>query len=155
MSESTARDVMNDEILTVTEDMSVHELATFLTDHEISGAPVEDVDGRLIGVVSTTDLARTAFESGSAEDDEHPFYRSWAEDSLDLDDLEDLHIEEEGLMVKDIMTPTVFAVEADAPVSHVARSMLDGHLHRLLVIEGQKVVGIVSTSDLLRLLAGE
>lgn len=155
MSETTARDVMNDEILTVTEDMSVHELATFLTDHEISGAPVEDVDGRLIGVVSTTDLARTAFESGSAEDDEHPFYRSWAEDSLDLDDLEDLHIEEEGLMVKDIMTPTVFAVEADAPVSHVARSMLDGHLHRLLVIEGQKVVGIVSTSDLLRLLAGE
>lgn len=155
MSEPTARDVMNDEILTVTEEMSVHELAAFLTDHEISGAPVEDAAGRLVGVVSTTDLARTAFESGSAEEDEHPFYRSWAEDSLDLDDLADLHIEEEGLMVKDIMTPTVFAVEADAPVSHVARSMLDGHLHRLLVIDGEKVVGIVSTSDLLRLLAGE
>ncbi len=155
MSEATARDVMNDQILTVTEEMSAHELATFLTDHEISGAPVEDADGRLIGVVSTTDLARTAFESGSAEDEEHPFYRSWAEDSLDLDDLADLHIEEEGLQVRDIMTPTVFAVEVDAPISHVARSMLDGHLHRLLVIEGQRVVGIVSTSDLLRLLAGE
>ncbi len=51
------------------------------------------------------------------------------------------------------MTPTVFAVEADSPVSHVARSMLDGHLHRLLVVDGDKVVGIVSTSDLLRLLA--
>ena len=155
MSETTARDVMNAEILTVTEDMSVHELAAFLTDHEISGAPVEDADGRLVGVVSTTDLARTAFESGSPEEEEHPFYRSWAEDSLDLDDLADLHIEEEGLQVKDIMTPTVFAVEVDSPVSHVARSMLDGHLHRLLVIDGQKVVGIVSTSDLLRLLAGE
>ena len=155
MREATARDVMNDQILTVTEDMTAHELATFLTDHEISGAPVEDADGRLVGVVSTTDLARTAFESGSAEEEEHPFYRSWAEDSLDLDDLADLHIEEEGLQVRDIMTPTVFAVEVDAPVSHVARSMLDGHLHRLLVIEGQRVVGIVSTSDLLRLLAGE
>ena len=156
MKQPTARDVMNDQILTVTEEMSVHELATFLTDHEISGAPVEDADGRLIGVVSTTDLARTAFESGSVGEEEHPFYRSWAEDSLDLDDLADLHIEEEdGLQVKDIMTPTVFAVEVDAPVSHVARSMLDGHLHRLLVIEGQRVVGIVSTSDLLRLLAGE
>ncbi len=136
--------------------MTVHELATFLTDHEISGAPVEDVEGRLVGVVSTTDLARTAFESGSSEEsEEHPFYRSWADASLDADDLAELHIEEEGLLVRDIMTPTVFAVEADAPVSHVARSMLDGHLHRLLVIEGQKVVGIVSTSDLLRLLAGE
>ena len=138
-----ARDVMNAEILTVAEDMTVHELATFLTDHEISGAPVEDVEGRLIGVVSTTDIARTAFESGSAEEDEeHP-----------VDDLGDLHIEEEGLLVGDIMTPTVFAVEADAPISHVAQSMLDGHLHRLLVIEGRKVIGIVSTSDLLRLLA--
>ena len=45
------------------------------------------------------------------------------------------------------------AVDADAPGSHVARSMLDGHLHRLLVIEDRKVVGIISTSDLLRLLA--
>lgn len=153
MISATARDVMNAEILTVTEDMTAHELAVFLTDHEISGAPVEDDEGRLSGVVSTTDLARTAFESGSADEEEHPFYRSWAEDSLDADDLEELHIEEEGLLVRDIMTPTVFAVEADAPVSHVARSMLDGHLHRLLVIEGQKVIGIVSTSDLLRLLA--
>ncbi len=155
MISATARDVMNSEILTVTEDMTAHELATFLTDHEISGAPVEDSEGRLSGVVSTTDLARTAFESGSSAEEAHPFFRSWAGASLDVDDLEDLHVEEEGLQVKDIMTPTVFAVEADAPVSHVARSMLDGHLHRLLVIEGQKVVGIISTSDLLRLLAGE
>ena len=156
MVQATARDVMNAEILTVTEKMTVHELAVFLTDHEISGAPVEDAEGRLVGVVSTTDLARTAFESGSSEEaEEHPFYRSWADASLDIDDLADLHIEEDGLQVRDIMTPTVFAVEADAPVAHVARSMLDGHLHRLLVIEGQKVVGIVSTSDLLRLLAGE
>ena len=154
MIQAKARDVMNAEILTVTEDMTVHELATFLTDHEISGAPVEDVEGRLIGVVSTTDLARSAFESGSAEpSDEHPFYHSWATASLDPEDMEELHVEEEGMQVRDIMTPTVFAVEADAPVSHVAGSMLDGHLHRLLVIEGQRVVGIISTSDLLRLLA--
>ena len=155
MIQATARDVMNAEILTVTDEMSVHELAIFLTDHEISSAPVEDAEGRLVGVVSTTDLARTAFESGSGEEEEHPFYRSWATAGLDIDDLAELHIEEDGLQVKDIMTPTVFAVEADSPVAHVAHSMLDGHLHRLLVIEGQKVVGIVSTSDLLRLLAGE
>lgn len=145
---------MNPGILTVTDDMTVRELAAFLTDHEISGAPVEDADGRLIGVVSTTDLARAAFENGSADSsEEHPFYRSWADAGLDVDDLEELHIEEEGLQVRDIMTPTVFAVEADAPVSHVARSMLDGHLHRLLVVDAEKVVGIVSTSDVLKLLA--
>lgn len=154
MIRATARDVMNAEILTVAEDMTVHELATYLTDHEISGAPVEDADGRLVGVVSTTDLARTAFESGSVDQGaEHPFYRSWAEAGLDREDMEDLHVEEEGLAVREIMTPTVFAVDARAPVSHVARAMLDGHLHRLLVIEDRRVVGIISTSDILELLA--
>ena len=155
MIRASARDVMNDEILTVTEEMSVHELATFLTDHEISGAPVEDSEGRLVGVVSLTDLARVAAEGGTVEvANEHPFFHDLdGTEGIDLEDLRELHIEEEGVRVSEIMTPTVFAVEADAPISHVARSMLDGHLHRLLVIESQKVVGIVSTSDLLRLLA--
>jgi CBS domain-containing protein len=154
VSRTKARDVMNARILTVSEEMSVQELATFLIDHEISGAPVEDADGRLVGLVSTTDLARNTAEVGSVEDSgEHPFFHSWAGAGLDADDLAELHIEEEGLTVREIMTPTVFAVAADAPVSHVARSMLDGHLHRLLVIDSERVVGIVSTSDLLRLLA--
>jgi CBS domain-containing protein len=157
MINARARDVMNDQILTVTEEMTVHELATFLVDHEISGAPVEDAEGRLIGVVSLTDLARIAADGGNVEVTEgHPFFEDLDDQqAIDLEDLEELHIEQEGLKVGEIMTPTVFAVEADAPVSHVARSMLDGHLHRLLVIEGEKVIGIVSTSDLLRLLAGE
>ena len=145
---------MNAKILTVNQEMSVRELATFLIDHEISGAPVEDADGRLVGLVSTTDLARNAAETGSLEEtDEHPFFHSWAGGGLDADDLAELHIEEDGLTVREIMTPTVFAVDVEAPVSHVARSMLDGHLHRLLVIDDERVVGIVSTSDLLRLLA--
>ena len=145
---------MNAKILTVNQEMSVRELATFLIDHEISGAPVEDADGRLVGLVSTTDLARNAAETGSLEEtDEHPFFHSWAGGGLDADDLAELHIEEDGLTVGEIMTPTVFAVDVKAPVSHVARSMLDGHLHRLLVIDDERVVGIVSTSDLLRLLA--
>lgn len=156
MIRATARDVMNDKILTVTEEMTVHELAAFLTDHEISGAPVEDAQGRLVGVVSTTDLARHAAEGGTEPgEDDHPFYYSWqGANGFDAEDLEELHIEEEGQRVAEIMTPTVFAVEIDAPVSHVARSMLNSHLHRLLVVDEQKVVGIISTSDLLRLLAG-
>ncbi|MGB5295549.1 MAG: CBS domain-containing protein [Thermoanaerobaculia bacterium] len=51
------------------------------------------------------------------------------------------------------MTPSVFAVEAEAPINTVAQSMMDSHLHRLLVVREGKVVGIVSTSDLLSLLA--
>ncbi len=151
MIRATARDVMNAEILTVTEEMTVHELAAFLTNHEISGAPVEDAQGRLVGVVSTTDVARTAADGGGELPRGHPFFHGW--EGLAPEDVAELNIEDGGLLVSEIMTPTVFAVEVDAPVSHVARSMLDGHLHRLLVIERNRVVGIISTSDLLRLLA--
>ena len=55
----------------------------------------------------------------------------------------------------DIMTPAVYAVAEDATVSEVASMMLKEHLHRVLVTQGEKVVGIISTSDLLGLLIDE
>ena len=54
----TAADLMNPEVLTVRDDATVAELARFLVDNEITGAPVEDADGRLVGVVSAVDLVR-------------------------------------------------------------------------------------------------
>ncbi len=51
------------------------------------------------------------------------------------------------------MTPSVFAVEADTPVPRVAQSMMDSHLHRILVLRDGDIVGIISTSDMLALLA--
>ena len=51
------------------------------------------------------------------------------------------------------MTPAVFAIEATTPVREIARSMMDSHLHRMLVVNGDEVVGIVSTSDMLQMVA--
>ena len=56
----TASDLMNPEVLTVQTGMTVRELASFLIDNEISGAPVADSEGRLVGVVSLRDLMRVA-----------------------------------------------------------------------------------------------
>jgi len=56
---------MNPEILTVKEEMSVEEAAAFLTEHEITGAPVENSEGDLVGVISVVDIAAGSF-SGSA-----------------------------------------------------------------------------------------
>ena len=155
----TASDLMNPEVLTVRDDMSVRDLAAFLIDNEITGAPVEDENGKLVGAVSLVDVAKIAAGEeppATGRDSANPdfFVRDW-EDSLSEDDMEGLHIEEENLLVRDIMTPQIFSVEEDARVSDVARIMLDGHVHRVLVTREAKAVGIITTSDLLGLLVEE
>ncbi|MCM2269064.1 MAG: CBS domain-containing protein [Thermoanaerobaculia bacterium] len=155
MREMVARDVMNPEVLSVRDDMSVTDLAEFLTDNEISGAPVEDAEGRLVGVVSLTDVAaaftgqrdQAVLTHGGAD-----FYlRSW-EEKFNAEDLAGLRIAESEATVGEIMTPSIFAVEDETPISAVAERMIHSHIHRLLVTREHKVVGIVTTSDLLGLL---
>lgn len=151
----TAQDIMNPEVMSVRHDLTVPELAAFLVDQEISGAPVENDLGKLIGVVSVTDIVRATSSGGEryAPDHDPGFYvRGW-EDRIEPVDLEGFHFDDEGLLVKDIMTPSVFAVEAETPIREVALSMMESHLHRMLVLRDDKVVGIVSTSDMLQMVA--
>ena len=62
MTGMIAADVMNTQVLAVRADMTVNELASFLIEHQITGAPVLDRCGRLVGVVSETDLAEAELE---------------------------------------------------------------------------------------------
>lgn len=166
----TAADLMNPEVLTVRDDWTVEKLADFLISHEISGAPVEAEDGRLVGVVSLRDIVAWAEEDddeeGAGDGDEEGedggeeesaagsdfFSRGWEQDEWSEEELEELELGDDDLLVEDIMTPRVFSVPPDATVSEVASLLLKEHLHRLLVIEDGKPRGIISTSDLLGLL---
>ena len=154
MRDITARDLMNPEVLTVLDSMSVRELARFLTGKQISGAPVVDEDGNLVGVVSVTDVAAAASnEVAIAPERRNPdFYLRDLEQAYSEEDLQGFHIEQEDLPVRQIMTPTVYSVDEDSSVPEIAHMMLDGHLHRILVTSGGNAVGIISTSDLLGLL---
>jgi len=146
---------MNPEVLVVRDDLTVAELAAFFVDQEISGAPVHDDSGSLVGVVSLTDIVRCTSSGGTRYVPDHdPGFdvRGW-EDRLEPEDLESLHFDDEGVLVRDIMTPAVFSIDADTPIREVARSMMDSHLHRMLVTKEGKIVGIVSTSDLLQMVA--
>jgi len=157
MRPATAADLMNPEILSVPEDMSVRELARFLVDHEITGAPVEGEDGRLVGVVSVVDIASVASDDGRMRGDRSSpdFYVTGWENKVAIEEIQNFRIENDELKVAEIMTPEVYSVSEDARISEVASTMLRGHLHRLLVTKDDKPVGIVSTSDLLGLLVDE
>jgi CBS domain-containing protein len=147
----TATDLMNPEVLTVREDLPVRELAAFLVDNEITGAPVVDDDGRLVGVVSLVDIAALASEDDSFGGAPADFF-SHVVGMPEEDEVERLAEEVEDLRVRDIMSPEVYSVEEDATVSDIAMRMLRDHLHRLLVMREDEVLGIISTSDLLGLL---
>jgi CBS domain-containing protein len=149
-----ARDLMTPNLVVAYDDMTLEEAATLLTENQISGAPVEGPEGRLVGVISVSDIARAASEHAQDQADRSQpdfFLHGW-EDSVSPDELRGFHVDDPGLLVREMMTPTVYSVDQDAPVSEIAAMMLDAHIHRVLVKQGEKVVGIVTTSDLLDLL---
>ncbi len=146
----TARDIMNPKVITLGEHLSVSEAAAFLVDHEISGAPVADDQGNLVGVVSLTDIAQVTSEGPTEQPD---FYMRGWEYKLDRDELNRIQVHDEGLTVSDIMTPTVFTIPDDTPIDEIAKTMIAGRVHRLFVTEDDEVVGIVAALDLLKVLA--
>lgn len=151
----TAADVMNPNVLLVQEDMTLDELANFLVDNEISGAPVEDDAGRLVGVVSVTDVAQAVAADRSPGSNPDFYVREWG-GVLTRDSVRDLGAGSAELRVRDIMTPTVYSVDEQTGIPEVAETLIKSHIHRLLVTRGgERVVGILTSSDLLGLLVRE
>ncbi len=148
------KDVMNPDIMTVADDMTTDELARYLTEREISGAPVVNSQGHLVGVVSMTDIGRyLADPSEFASSPRLGFYRDTVDD-LASEDFEQHFLEDRAVAVRDVMTPVVHHVPGSAPIAEAARIMVQQHIHRLVVTQGRVPVGIITSMDLLRELAG-
>ena len=147
------RDLMNPDIMTVPDEMTTDELARYLIEREISGAPVVDSQGHLIGVVSMTDIGRNMVEpSDLGSSRSSTFHRDDAVD-LTLEDLGQRYVGERAVTVRDVMTPAIHRVPVTASVAEVARLMVDQHIHRLVVTQGKEPVGIITSMDLLKVVA--
>ena len=150
-SELTAKDVMTSELITAAGDLTVAEVVDLLTENEVSGAPVVDEEGKPIGVVTLSDVARRATGRAPVDlDRSRPefFLRGW-EDRYTVEEVRALRIEAESLSVRDVMTETLFTVGEDAPLDEIASVMLRGHIHRVLVTRDGRLAGIISSLDLL------
>lgn len=142
-----AKDVMTREVCTVGPDTNVVEIAKLLLSRRISGVPVVDPKGKLLGVVSEGDLMRRA-ETGTER------RRSWWLELLTENrDLAHDYVKSHGLTAKDVMTPSVVTIGEDAELTEIASVLERNRIKRVPVMQGGKLVGIISRSNLLQALA--
>ena len=155
MTGLTAKDVMIQEVLEVRPEWSLQKLVEFLVENSISGAPVTTEDGELVGVVSLTDIIRhdTLLEKTSQSYGPHEYFLHTLESQFAPQEIQSLHFEHEPLMtIRDIMTPTIFRVNENATVQQVADTMIRSRIHRVFVTQEEKVVGIISAADMLKVI---
>ncbi len=141
-----ARDVMHAEVFTVTPDMDNRAVARELVERGISGAPVVDASGELIGVISITDFVRASLrvpddvetKAKKKDDSYSPIFRGFPVG------------ETEPGVVREIMSEDVITAPASLPLPQLAALMVEKHVHRVIITSSRRVVGIASTVDLLR-----
>ena len=145
-----AMDVMTTDVITVDPETTVQALATLLAERGISGAPVVDASGRLVGIVSEGDLLHRA-EIGTARRHRER-RRSWWLDHFAAELARD-YVKSHGRTVKDIMTRDVVTVTEDTDLGEVAALLEAKRIKRVPVTRDGKVIGIISRANLVRALA--
>ena len=113
-----ARDIMTHSVITLGPEESIQDVARLLSDYHISGAPVVDAEGHMIGLVTEADL-----------------------------------ISKDGKRVADIMTSRVMTAQEDTPVEQIAQILTSNRFKRLPIVHGDRLVGVVSRSDIVRMMA--
>lgn len=157
MARQTARDVMEKDLLTIGPDTPLIDVHRLFVEDEINGAPVVDDEGNVLGIVTSLDLLRVVEEEHDTGSTEPVYFR----DSLEFSGPDwmsrpnDFQDRLGGMTAADAMTPGVISVDGGATVGQVARTMHDHKVHRVLVCEGKRLVGLISTFDLLRVLMAQ
>jgi CBS domain-containing protein len=136
-------EVMTRDVVSVTPDTPLKDVAAALVERGVSGLPVCDADGAVVGVLSEADLL--VKQGGPPERSGGLF--AWLVDTASAPDLAKLRAHTAG----EAMTAPAITVESGAPVSEAARTMVSLGVNRLPVVEDGRLVGIVTRADLVRL----
>ncbi|MEE8260054.1 MAG: CBS domain-containing protein [Nitrospinaceae bacterium] len=146
----TAKEVMTEEVITVTKDTSIKDLSDLFIKHKVNGFPVVDEDGQLIGIVTEKNLieqnknlhiptvialfdAVIYLESGKKFEEEVKRFNA--------------------TQVKDIYTSNVVTVSSDANIHEIASMMAEKSVHSIPVVDDKKILGIIGKLDIIKGLA--
>ncbi len=148
-----AGDIMTTNVVTIAPSESVAEAVRLICDRGISGLPVVDGDGKLVGIVSKTDLIAHEYEA--------QFDRMYEVDLKAIFGSMDMTAavstgpglagsDQEGARVENIMKRSVVTASCDTSLTEIAGLMQKNNIHRIVIIDGGKVAGIVTSMDLLK-----
>lgn len=145
------RDIMSSPVITVTPQTSIQAVAQLMRDHHISGVPVVTNGARVIGIVTEVDLIA---QHAPAQE---PSYISllWATIPLRLDDYTRYKDQVRHILAvnaEQLMTPDPTTVSPDDSLEHVAGLMIKPGHSSLPVLEDGKLVGIITRTDLVRII---
>lgn len=128
-------------VVTVPPEATYEEAATLLHENRLSGMPVVDRNGRIVGVISEKDLFRALF----------PLYEDflgnpeiYADQERQEDEIENIRRQP----IERFMTRNVITIDADARILHAGGLMLAHNVHRLPVLDHGKLVGIIAREDI-------
>ena len=142
-----AADVMTRHVISIAPDASILDCVRLMLEYRISGLPVIDANGSLVGLVTEGDFLRRA-EAGTER--KRP---RWLEFIAGPGRLADEYVRSHGRKVAEVMTPDPITIAEDTPLEQVVRLMEERGIKRLPVARGTTVVGIVSRANLLHALA--
>lgn len=137
-----AADVMTQNVITVSPDSEVREIATLLLEHGISAVPVVDDGNKVLGIVSEGDLMRRVENDTSST-------KSWWLRLFAGHDAAD-YVKSHGRRAGEVMTKDPITIEEDMPLHKISRLLEKHRIKRVPVVRDNQLVGIVSRSNLLR-----
>ncbi len=140
-----AADVMTKAVMTATPDMTLMEAIRQMLDYRISGLPVVNEAGDLIGILTEGDLLHRA-EAGTEDRHQSRFAAFLLGPGHDAADYVHTH----SRVVGDLMTRKVFSAGPDDALDHVVGIMEARHVRRVPIVDHKRLVGVISRADLLR-----
>lgn len=141
------KDVMTTPVISIAPSTSIHDAATLMLAHRISGLPVVDADGGLIGMITEGDLLRRT-ELGTAR--HRPW---WLEFLAGPGKVADDYVQSHAHNADEVMTTDVVTASPGDSLEDVVQLMSKRRVKRLPVVDDGRLVGVVARSDLLRALA--
>lgn len=152
LHEITAQDVMTAEPTTVDPEMSIRAFVETLEGLGVSGVPVVDKQGAVVGVVSKSDLLHACMDRANDYEPTYLYELMRGEENDEIGSAGSFH--EPDIRVEDFMSDDPMTASPATPISTLAKMMHDTQMHRIIIVDAEQMpIGIVTSLDLVRVIA--